>query len=54
MQYTTLGRTGITISKLCLGCMGFGKAGKRDLYGSILQQLRCFLGFMAARCDAPS
>ena len=27
MQYTTLGRTEITISKLCLGCMSFGKAG---------------------------
>ncbi len=27
MQYTTLGNTDITISKLCVGCMSFGKAG---------------------------
>ena len=27
MQYTTLGDTGIEVSKLCVGCMSFGKAG---------------------------
>lgn len=27
MEYTTLGNTGIQISKLCVGCMSFGKAG---------------------------
>ncbi|MDD3778676.1 MAG: aldo/keto reductase [Synergistaceae bacterium] len=27
MQYTTLGTTGIEISKLCVGCMSFGKIG---------------------------
>ena len=27
MQYTKLGTTGIEISKLCVGCMSFGKAG---------------------------
>lgn len=27
MEYTTLGNTGIQISKLCAGCMSFGKAG---------------------------
>lgn len=27
MQYTKLGNTDITISKLCVGCMSFGKAG---------------------------
>lgn len=27
MQYTTLGNTDITISKICVGCMSFGKAG---------------------------
>ncbi len=27
MQYTKLGNTGIEISKLCVGCMSFGKAG---------------------------
>ena len=24
MQYTTLGRTGVTVSRLCLGCMSYG------------------------------
>lgn len=27
MEYTQLGKTGITISKVCVGCMSFGKAG---------------------------
>ena len=27
MKYTELGNTGITVSKLCVGCMSFGKAG---------------------------
>lgn len=27
MEYTTLGNTGIQISKMCVGCMSFGKAG---------------------------
>lgn len=27
MEYTELGRTGINVSKLCVGCMSFGKAG---------------------------
>lgn len=27
MEYTTLGNTDIKISKLCVGCMSFGKAG---------------------------
>jgi 1-deoxyxylulose-5-phosphate synthase len=24
MQYTHLGRTGVTVSRLCLGCMSYG------------------------------
>ncbi len=24
MQYTTLGTTGVTVSRLCLGCMSYG------------------------------
>lgn len=28
MDYTTLGRTGLVISRLCLGCMSFGEAGR--------------------------
>lgn len=27
MEYTKLGRTDIEISKVCVGCMSFGKAG---------------------------
>lgn len=27
MEYTSLGNTGIRVSKLCLGCMSFGEAG---------------------------
>ena len=27
MRYTQLGETGINISKLCVGCMSFGKPG---------------------------
>ena len=27
MQYTKLGETGIDISKICVGCMSFGKPG---------------------------
>ena len=27
MEYTTLGNTDIQISKLCVGCMSFGKTG---------------------------
>ena len=27
MKYTKLGNTDIEISKLCIGCMSFGKAG---------------------------
>jgi len=26
MKYTTLGRTGITVSRLCLGCMSYGSS----------------------------
>ncbi|MFC6753316.1 aldo/keto reductase [Halorubrum tibetense] len=30
MEYTTLGNTGMTVSKICLGCMSFGDPGWRD------------------------
>ncbi|MFB6280670.1 MAG: aldo/keto reductase [Haloferacaceae archaeon] len=30
MEYTTLGSTGTTVSRICLGCMGFGDPGWRD------------------------
>ncbi|AUX08666.1 putative oxidoreductase, aryl-alcohol dehydrogenase like protein [Halalkaliarchaeum desulfuricum] len=30
MEYTTLGDTGVTVSKICLGCMSFGDPGWRE------------------------
>ncbi|NUE01940.1 aldo/keto reductase [Halorubraceae archaeon YAN] len=30
MEYTTLGSTGIEVSKLCLGCMSFGKQNRSE------------------------
>ena len=33
MEYTTLGRTGIKVSRLCLGCMNFG--GRQEEQESI-------------------
>lgn len=28
MQYVKFGNTGIDVSRICLGCMSFGKPGK--------------------------
>lgn len=30
MEYTTLGKTGMTVSRICLGCMSFGTSDWRD------------------------
>lgn len=30
MQYTKLGNTGVDVSRICLGCMSFGKPGKEN------------------------
>jgi hypothetical protein len=30
MQYVKLGSTGVDVSKICLGCMSFGKPGKEN------------------------
>ncbi|MEF8974566.1 MAG: aldo/keto reductase, partial [Haloarcula sp.] len=30
MEYTTLGSTGVEVSRLCLGCMSFGTSEWRD------------------------
>jgi 1-deoxyxylulose-5-phosphate synthase len=30
MQYVNLGRTGLKVSRLCLGCMSYGSAAERD------------------------
>ena len=28
MQYTELGRSGLNVSRVCMGCMGFGDAAR--------------------------
>ena len=28
MQYTQLGNSDLTVSRICMGCMGFGDAGR--------------------------
>ena len=30
MEYTTLGRTGMEVSRICLGCMSFGTPSWRE------------------------
>jgi len=30
MEYTTLGDTGMTVSRICLGCMSFGTSDWRE------------------------
>ena len=30
MKYTKLGNTGVDVSKICLGCMSFGKPGSEN------------------------
>ena len=30
MQYVKLGSTGVDVSRICLGCMSFGKPGKEN------------------------
>lgn len=30
MEYTTLGDTGVTVSRICLGCMSFGSSDWRE------------------------
>jgi len=38
MEYTTLGKSGIKVSKICLGCMNFGERGNRDSFTWLLNQ----------------
>ncbi|WRK55680.1 hypothetical protein SD457_13650 [Coprobacillaceae bacterium CR2/5/TPMF4] len=33
MKYTTLGNSDLKVSKVCLGCMGFGDAQKECIHG---------------------
>lgn len=35
MEYTTLGHSGLKVSRICLGCMGFGSPGRGNLAWSL-------------------
>ena len=35
MQYVSLGRTGLQVSRLCLGCMSFGDPNRPPQHMSI-------------------
>jgi len=46
MQYTQLGRTGLTVSRLCLGTMNFGKAtGREDSFAIMDRALELGINF---------
>ena len=32
MKYTKLGNSDLTVSRICMGCMGFGECEKRTTY----------------------
>lgn len=38
MEYTTLGSTGMKVSRLCLGCMGFSVSGRTNMHGWVLDE----------------
>ena len=37
MEYTTLGDTGMEVSRICLGCMSFGTSDWRDWVPKLIQ-----------------
>jgi aryl-alcohol dehydrogenase-like predicted oxidoreductase len=46
MQYTNLGRTGLTVSRLCLGTMNFGpRAGEEDSHAIMSRALELDINF---------
>jgi len=47
MEYRALGRTGVQVSELCLGCMMFGRrTGAEDSYGIIDRALDAGINFL--------
>ena len=40
MKYTTLGRTGVTVSRLCLGCMSYGTPDWPDFVSLAVTEIR--------------
>ena len=43
MNHVKFGRTGLKVSRLCLGCMTYGEPG-RGSHGWTLDEKRSFLG----------
>lgn len=41
MQYVNLGHSGIKVSKLCLGCMGFGRPNSNFLTWTVEDIFQC-------------
>ncbi|HEX2109377.1 MAG TPA: aldo/keto reductase, partial [Rubrobacteraceae bacterium] len=47
MEYRNLGRTGVKVSKLCLGCMMFGgRTGEEDSFGIIDRAIDAGINFL--------
>ena len=40
MQYTVLGRTGVTVSRLCFGTMSFGAEADEEMSIKMFQRCR--------------
>ena len=39
MQYTKLGNSDLTVSRICMGCMGFGEAGSGSTPGRLTRNI---------------
>ena len=47
MEYRNLGRTGVKVSELCLGCMMFGgRTGEEDSFGIIDRAIDAGINFL--------
>ena len=46
MQYTKLGNADLMISRICMGCMGFGDAGKGQHSWTINERRRAERSFV--------
>ena len=38
MEYVNLGKTGLKVSKICLGCMGFGELDRGGIPGKTAEK----------------
>ncbi len=39
MQYVKLGNSDINVSRICMGCMGFGDAKRGSIYGHLMNNI---------------